>query len=53
MRRVSMLGQKNVEQKSAKSKLLVVNQKLQRTAKLEIENEKNFIDIAKSKYNIS
>ena len=53
MRRVSMLGQKNVERKSAKSKLWVVSQKLQRTAKLEVENEKNFIDIAKSKYTIS
>ena len=48
-----MLGQKNVEQKNAKSKLWVVSQKLQGTAKLEIENEKNFIDIVKSKYTIS
>ena len=39
-----MLGKKNVERKNAKSKLWVVSQKLQGTAKLEIENEKNFID---------
>ena len=48
-----MLGRKNAEQKSAKLKLWVVNQKLQRTAKLEIANETNFIDIAKSKNMIS
>ena len=48
MRTGSMLRQKDCGKKITKSKLRPEIIKIIRTAKLEIANEKNFIEIAKS-----